>query len=204
MHSPGGIPGVSSVVMWNDTAASRQWSYTPGLVTRTLGTAALGVLSLSALGALYRSGVLGAAVYQATRPHWWAFYNAYKEQADIRHALKGGDFDLDVGMTYRPLRWRGWFQRPLAVAVPFPWFDFQGVHIPVEESSSHGLVQNGGSSAPPPLVQSGLLSDILSLGKISRPQSAHGRSPRLSAARRQRCPIGHRWNGQRCVPIRKR
>ena len=76
----------------------------------------------------------------------------------------------------------------------------------VDGSSSQDLVQNGGPSAPPPLVQSGQLSDILSLGKISRPQSAHGRSSRTSATRRQPCPPGHRWNRTlgKCVPIRKR
>lgn len=73
-----------------------------------------------------------------------------------------------------------------------------GIYDIVDGSSSHGLVQNGGPSAPPPLVQSGQLSDILSLGKISRPQSAHGRSPRASAARRQRWCPARKW-GRPCL-----
>lgn len=69
----------------------------------------------------------------------------------------------------------------------------------VDGSSSQGLVQNGGPSAPPPLVQSGQLSDILSFGKISRPQSAHGRSSRTSAIRRRRKVVNPR-KGERCPP----
>ena len=113
-------------------------------------------------------------------------YNLLNPFETIRYARKG-DYDKALINFFYPL-----------VGVP--------IYNLVEGSSSHGLVQNGGPSAPPPLVQSGQLSDILSLGKISRPQSAHGRSSRTSATRRQRCPPGHRWNRTlgKCVPIRKR
>ena len=187
--------------MWDDTAASRQW----GSVTDPfyLGYAAAGALSLSGLGWLYRVGALGAlargALVQGTKARTWAAYNVYKEAGDIKHWLQGGEFDWGLTVKARPIS--TWYF-PYPLIVPFPWVGLN----PVDGSSSQGLVQNGGPSAPPPLVQRGTSSDILSLGKISRPQSAHGRSPRASAARRQRCPPGHRWNRSlgKCVPVRKR
>ncbi len=206
MHSPGGIPGVSPAVTWNATAAERQWSGGLDLITPIAmvgGTA----LSLSAIGALYRSGIIGHSIYQATRPHWWAVYNAYKEQADIRHALKGGKFKASWSLTSRPIGLKGFMHRIIPVSIPFPWIDFQGYHQAVDGSSSQDLVQNGGPSAP--LVQRGTLSDVLSLGKTLKTQSAHGfssgKAPTAGGKRRsRRCPPGHRWNGRRCVPIRKR
>ena len=64
----------------------------------------------------------------------------------------------------------------------------------VDGSSSQDLVQNGGPSAPP-LLQSGRPSDVLSLGKTLKTQSAHGfRSGKARTAggkrrsRRPRCP----------------
>jgi hypothetical protein len=76
----------------------------------------------------------------------------------------------------------------------------------VEGSSSHGLVQNGGPSAP--LQVSSTNADILSLGKISRPTRSSSAKrvirPKSRKDGKNRCPPGHRWNGHRCVPIRKR
>ena len=71
----------------------------------------------------------------------------------------------------------------------------------VDGSSSQDLVQNGGPSAPLPLVQRGQLSDVLSLGKTLKTQSAHGRSSRTSATaggrvslkKPKQCPRGTRW-----------
>ncbi len=201
MHSPGGIPGISSAVTWNHTSAERQYGAGLDLLT-PLAVAGFTALSLTQAGALVRIGGWGLRV--VTSPKVWAGYNLYKEQADIRHALKGGKFRPDVSMTYRPLRFPGWFGRPLAIAIPFPWLDWQGVHV--EGSSSQGLVQNGGPSAP--LQVSSTTSDILSLGKISRPTRSSSAKrvirPKSRKGRRKRCPPGHRWNGRRCVPIRKR
>ena len=83
----------------------------------------------------------------------------------------------------------------------------------VDGSSSQDLVQNGGPSAPP-LLQSGRPSDVLSLGKTLKTQSAHGfRSGKARTAggksmhaRRKgkstpRCPPGFFWSHQKqkCV-----
>ena len=202
MHSPGGIPGPSPAVMWGSTASERSWDSEPGPLMTGIAYGAVGAASLSGVGALYRSGILVPAFYQATRPHWWALYNAAREASDIKHFVKGGEFKPTWSLKDRPIGLKGFMHRIIPVAIPFPWFDLQGIHT-VEGSSSHGLVQNGGPSAP--LVQRGQLSDVLSLGKTLKTQSAHGRSSRTSATRRQRrCPPGHRWNGRRCVPIRKR
>ena len=77
--------------------------------------------------------------------------------------------------------------------------------IQVEGSSSHDLVQNGG---PPALMlPSGSPSSEANGSATSSAggDSAHGRSSAgVRGRRRHRCPKGHRWNGRRCVPIRKR
>jgi hypothetical protein len=67
----------------------------------------------------------------------------------------------------------------------------------VDGSSSQDLVQNGGPSAP--LVQRGTSSDVLSLGKTLKTQSAHGfRSGKARTAggkrRSRRCPPGYYWD----------
>ena len=214
MHSPGGIPGVSPAVSWNDTAAERSYDYG---VSPLVKTGAGLALSLSAIGALYRSGILGYSIYQATRPHWWAVYNAYKEQADIRHALKGGKFKASWSLTSRPIALKGFMHRMIPVSIPFPWIDFQGYHTTVDGSSSQDLVQNGGPSAP--LVQRGKSSDVLSLGKTLKTQSAHGfssgKAPTAGGKRRSRrythmsirnCPPGYIWSEKkrRCVHVHGR
>lgn len=180
-----------------------------------------GLASLTPTGKLVGVGGAGLrwlgvrAFYEVTRPRNWLLYNAYKEYNDIRHFLKGGDFTWGVDWTAtRPLRWKGYFHRPLAVVIPFPWLDLQSIHKPipsitVEESSSHDLVQNGGSSAPPPLMEAEATFNRnvkrLTAGLTPSSSSAHGSRPGRAPARRQRrCPPGHRWNGRRCVPIRKR
>ncbi len=208
MHSPGGIPGISPAVMWNASAAERQWSRDSSSlrIWDPLLIAGGGALSLSAIGALYRSGILGYSLYQATRPHWWAVYNAYKEQADIRHALKGGKFKASWSLTSRPIALKGFMHRMIPVSIPFPWIDFQGYHTTVDGSSTQDLVQYGGPSAP--LVQRGKSSDVLSLGKTLKTQSAHGfRSGKARTAggkrrtRRKKCPPGYFWSYQKrkCV-----
>lgn len=211
MHSPGGIPGTSSAVTWNHTAADRAYpDEVPGWMY-----IAPAILGATTLGVAYRTGIFARALYTATRPMVWAGYNAFKEYQDITHALKGGKFEVGVSLTYRPLRFKGFMHRPLAIAIPFPWIDFQGVHV--EGSSSHGLVQNGGPSAP--LQISAPRTDIITLGKISKskthatpsnsggkreaPQRASGDAKHRRGGKK-RCPPGHRWNGFRCVPIRKR
>ena len=202
MHSPGGIPGTSSAVTWNATAAERAWNVEPGPLATALGTGVVAGASLSTIGALYRAGILVPAVYQATRPYWWAVYNAYKEMSDIKHFLKGGKFEASWSLTQRPIGLKGFMHRIIPVAIPFPWLDLQGVHV--DGSSSHGLVQNGGPSAPKPLVRSGPSSDVLSLGKTLKTQSAHGFRPGKAPARRQRrCPPGHRWDPQLRICVRK-
>jgi len=79
------------------------------------------------------------------------------------------------------------------------------VDLLVDGSSSQDLVQNGGPSAPP-LLQSGRPSDVLSLGKTLKTQSAHGfssgkaptaggkrRSRRQTLQKPKKCPRGTRW-----------
>jgi len=75
----------------------------------------------------------------------------------------------------------------------------------VDGSSSQDLVQNGGPSAPP-LRQSGRPSDVLSLGKTLKTQSAHGfRSGKARTAsgkrrsrreKKRKCPKGWHWSNR--------
>lgn len=73
----------------------------------------------------------------------------------------------------------------------------KGSSLIVDGSSSQDLVQNGGPSAP--LVQRGQLSDVLSLGKTLKTQSAHGfRSGEARTAggkrRIRRYPLSMDWD----------
>jgi len=198
MHSPGGIPGVSSAVMWNDTAASRQWgSYQDPFY---LGYAVAAGLSLTGAGLLYRAGILGAAartaLVQGTKPRTWAAYNIYKEFGDLKHWARGGEFQLGLSLKARPITTMYF---PYPIAVPFPWVSLN----PVDESSSQTYQQNGGSSAPS-LHISKKESDILSLGRISRPsirtwvsstESGGGRRRKVVNPRKgERCPPGYYWH----------
>ena len=193
-------------------------NYGHGLAT---GLAAVGLTIVMPWGKVARVGGAGLrwlgvrTFYEVTKPRNWLLYNAYKEYNDIKHLLKGGKFKWGVDWTAtRPLRWKGFFHRPLAIVIPFPWIDLQSIHKPipsitVEESSSRDLVQNGGSLAPPPLMEAEATFnrnvDRLTAGLATSPSSAHGFRPgKASARRKRRCPPGHRWNGRRCVPIRKR
>ena len=97
-------------------------------ITRTLSTPGLA------------SGLLIRGTNIATKPSVWGAYNLYQEQADIRHALKGGEFELKLG--WRPVRLPYQGNR----VFPYPWLDLRSR---VEGSSSQDLVQNGG---PPALM----------------------------------------------------
>ncbi len=111
-------------------------------------------------------------------------YNLLNPFETIRHAQKG-DYDKALINFFYPI-----------VGVP--------IYNLVEGSSSHGLVQNGGP--PAPLQVSSTASDILSLGKISRPTRSSSAKrvirPKSRKGRRKRCPPGHYWDAKkrRCVP----
>ena len=117
-------------------------------------------------------------------------YNLLNPFETIRHAQKG-DYDKAIINLFYPI-----------VGVP--------IYELVEGSSSQSepplVQQNGGP--PAPLQVSSTTADILSLGKISRPTRSSSAKrvirPKSRKGRRKRCPPGHRWNGSRCVPIRKR
>ena len=117
-------------------------------------------------------------------------YNLLNPFETIRHAQKG-DYDKALINFFYPI-------------VGVPIYDL------VEGSSSQSeqvvpVQQNGG---PPALETPKVVSDILSLGKISRPTRPSPAKrvirPKSRSGRRNRCPPGHYWNGRRCVPIRKR
>ena len=195
MHSPGGIPGTSSAVTWNHTAAERQWgtvSEVP-LVLKAPLVIAGAALSLTQVGRAGR--LLGwagrTALYHGTQARTWAAYNVYKEATDLKHWLGGGEMEWGLGLKARPLSLM-YFPYPLVV--PFPWVSLNSV----EGSSSQTYQQNGGPSAPLPLV-------ITGGGRESRPLEVSQGTPTRKLrgrSRRGRCPPGYRWNGRRCVKIR--
>ena len=191
-------------------------------IPKALGALALaGLATVTPWGKVATLGYAGLrwlglrVFYQATKPRNWLLYNAYKEYNDIKHFLKGGDFTWGVDWTAtRPLRWKGYFHRPLAVVIPFPWIDLQSVHKPipsitVEESSSRDLVQNGGSSAPPPLMEAEATFNRnvkrLTAGLTPSSSSAHGsrpgRAPAAGGKSRSRrwCPA-RKWNRPCLLP----
>ena len=200
MHSPGGIPSSSNIdtaYMWEDNiSGEREWADSTDPFY--LGQLAAAGLSLTAIGALYRAGVIGGAArtlfVASQRPINWALYNAYREYGDIKHWMAGGDFEIGHSWTVRPFNPMGLYQYPLLV--PFPWFDVKPKLV--EGSSSKTYQQNGGPSAP--LVQKGKGSRPVTL-PAAKP-SAHGGGGSGAKPRRKRCPSGHRWNGSRCVRIR--
>jgi len=117
-------------------------------------------------------------------------YNLLNPFETIRHAQKG-DYDKALINFLYPI-----------VGVP--------IYNLVEGSSSQSepplVQQNGG---PPALETPKVVSDILSLGKIARPTRSSSAKrvirPKSRPGRTYgKCPPGHRWNGRRCVPIRKR
>lgn len=151
--------------------------------------------------------VFRGGLYQATRPHWWAAYNLYKEQADIRHAMSGGKFKLGTTLTYRPLGLKGFMHRIIPVALPFPWFDFQGIHV--EGSSLESYQQNGGPLTPPSLVVTDDWRESLgdpspiSQGKPTRKLRGRGRSV-VNPRKGERCPPGYYWHaGKRACVLNK-
>ena len=164
MYSPGG-PGNSSVMwgMGNTSAAERTWSNTQWHESPLALVPGIGLAAVAAVSPIGQAAI-GRTLYYGSRPWLWAAYNAHKEAADIQHAMSGGKFEIATSMTYRPLSWKGFMHRPLAIAIPFPWFDFQGLHV--EGSSSQDLVQNGG-----PLTQLHVTPDPVAPTRPARSSS---------------------------------
>ena len=173
MHSPGGIPGTSPAHM----LGREPWGSVhdvPLFVTAGVGAASLAVGG--PVGRIARPVAGWAGRQFILKPLW-------KAQTGFRNPwVAYGTIDNTVA----------WMDRALLGAK---------IYDIVDGSSSQDLVQNGGPSAPLPLVQSGQLSDVLSLGKTLKTQSAHGRSSRTSATaggrvslkKPKQCPRGTRW-----------
>ena len=166
------------------------------------GTKLVGALSwmrrpihTSLAGGLWQQGRVAPAIISSLRVRKGLGaaalgYNLLNPFETIRH-LRKGDYDKAVINFLYPI-----------VGVPI----YEKI---VEGSSSQSeppfVQQNGG---PPALHTPKEVSDILSLGKISRPQSAHGfRSGKAPTAggkrrtRRKKCPPGYFWSYQKrkCV-----
>ena len=186
--------------MWEDNiSGEREW-----VVDKFyLGYLAAGALSLTALGALYRAGVIGAAaraaLVQGTKPRTWAAYNVYKEYGDLKHWARGGKFQFGLSLKARPYV-TPYF--PYPIAVPFPWVSLN----PVEGSSSKTYQQNGGPSA---LHQRGRPVPVV---KPAAKPSAHGGGGSGAKPRRkvvnprkgEKCPPGYYWHaGKRACVLNK-
>lgn len=107
-------------------------------------------------------------------------YNLLHPFETIRHIQKG---DLDKA----------------AINLMYPIVGVPIYESLVEGSSSKTYQQNGGLSAPPPLVVTDDWRESLS-DPVDKSQGKPTR--KLRGRSRPRCPPGHRWNGSRCVRIR--
>ncbi len=136
-------------------------------------------MKAAALAATGPTGLARFGFVQATRPLNWALYNIYRERKDLAHLLKGGEFSLKMSMNARPLRYRGWFGRPLALAVPFPWIDL----------------------TPKDLVHPSAASPTRTAKRVAVRSPAAQRSESFSlpptpgrGKKKSKCPKGHYWS----------
>ena len=126
------------------------------------------------------------AFTQATRPHWWVAYNAYKEADDIYHWSHGDPMTFEPDIRMRPYM----LSTGVPIAVPFPWLNLRASHPEVA-----GLET---SQSPPPLHQGN--KPHRPSPSVAAPRPTWGtKSPSKATRSRKRCPPGYYWNGTRCV-----